>query len=484
MAKQGPQPGRVRSSIVRRLNMRLFFRLAGIYLCMDLLLTALFAGGLFFWAERQCGEIGALVEERGVPSAEATAWMEAGDYIVCAGTYQGDGWRLPRHRAGRNGLPEGERWFNPGDLSLFFGLVRFHTELGTTYSAAVDGASPYVITLDLSKPVAIFALVSRILLLCQVISLIANLLRNAGTIRKVLRPIQDLAAAAARLGSSSDMSPEELRTLAGKLDEINEAHLDRRISVSSDQKELSALADAINAMLERIDQAYQSQKRFVSDASHELRTPIAVIQGYANLLDRWGKDNPAARQESIDAIRTEAEAMKSLIEQLLFLARGDNHSTQLHPEPVELTAIAGTVLKEAQMIDQSHPFAGNWTEAVELTADPGLLKQALRVLVDNSIKYTPAGGTISVAVTRSGPNARISVQDEGQGIDGEALPHIFERFYRTDESRARQTGGAGLGLSIAKWIVDRHGGWFEVTSRPGLGTDVTMIFPLAQGAAP
>lgn len=488
------------SSIVARLNTRLFFRLLGIYLGMDLLLTLLFAGGLFLWAERQAVDISALVEARGVPSAEATVWMEAGDYTVTAGEYTGSGWRLPNL-----GLhPEtgqGERYFDPGDTSLFFGLIRFHRGGNVRYTVSMpdlssawativeadgnvywgevpmDGA--YHITLDLSTPTFFFALASRVLFLCQLISLISNLFRNAGTIRKVLKPIQELAAAAAKLSSASTMRPEELKDLAGKLDEINATHLDQRISVPGTQKELKTLAEAINAMLDRINDAYRSQMRFVSDASHELRTPIAVIQGYANLLDRWGKDDPATRQEAIDAITSEAAAMKELIEQLLFLARGDNDSMHIEPETFDLCRVAAQVLKETEMIDQAHCFSSDLPGQAPVCADLGLIKQALRILVDNSIKYTPPGGRITLSCAAADGTVRLSVQDEGQGIESKSLPHIFDRFFRTDESRARQTGGTGLGLSIAKWIVDRHGGWFEVLSREGIGTRMTVILPTA-----
>ena len=232
-------------------------------------------------------------------------------------------------------------------------------------------------------------------------------------------------------------------------------------------------------MLDRINKAYRSQMRFVSDASHELRTPSAVIQGYANLLNRWGKDDPATRQEAIDAIRQEADSMKELVEQLLFLARGDNDSMHIQMEAFDLTEVAAEVLRETEMIDQTHRFASHWDGAVPVFADMGLMKQCLRILVDNSIKYTPAGGLITLRSSVADGAARISVQDEGQGIDSESLPHIFERFYRTDVSRARQTGGTGLGLAIAKWIVDRHGGWFEVRSWPGVGTRMTVVLPLA-----
>ena len=523
-------PGRIKSSIVARLNTRLFFRLLGIYFTMDLLLTLLFCGGLFVWAEGQAAQISALVEERGVPTAEATEWMGAGSYTVVAGAPEEleTGWlvtdetsvvtdmptdtsapaentastvvitggtagqaaeagsalaplgfRLPGWLPSPAETEGGVRWFNPGTVDLLF-LVTFSTGDTTSYTLYLPhNGDPYTIQIDLSSPAAIFVFAARVLLICQLASLITNLFKNAGSIKKVLRPIQELAATAAKLNQAERMSPEELRALAGKLDEINATHLDQRVSVSGTQRELQTLAQAINAMLDRIDEAYRSQMRFVSDASHELRTPIAVIQGYANLLNRWGKDDPATRQEAIDAIRQEADSMKQLVEQLLFLARGDNDSMHIQMEMFDLTEVAAEVLKETEMIDQTHTFAARWEGAVPVRADVGLTKQALRILVDNAIKYTAAGGRITLSAGVKDGFARLSVQDEGQGIDAESLPHIFDRFYRTDESRARQTGGTGLGLAIAKWIVDRHGGWFEVRSWPGVGTRMTIVLPLA-----
>ena len=486
--KPNKPPGRIRSSIVARLNTRLILRLLGIYLCMDLLLLALCAGGIFLWADRQSGEIAKLVDQRGVPSAEATEWMAAGDYTVAAldsipdeTGFQLDGVHFGFVAFGDDALQDSLRTVELGDDPLFFGPWRSHPGRGVTYTVSVpNDGQPYAITLDLESQVTLAVFAGRVLLICQAVSLFCNLFKNAGTIRKTLRPIQELAAAAAKLGSSSTMSPEELSALADKLGDINATHLDARISVPGAQKELKTLAQAINAMLDRINDAYRSQMRFVSDASHELRTPIAVIQGYANLLDRWGKDDPTTRQEAIDAIRAEADSMKELVEQLLFLARGDNDSMHIEMTDFDLTEVAAQVLKETEMIDQTHPFAADWFSGpIPVHADMGLIKQCIRVLVDNSIKYTPAGGriTLKVGVGADGM-ARVSVQDEGQGIGAESLPHIFDRFYRTDQSRARQTGGTGLGLAIAKWIVDRHGGWFEVLSRQGVGTRMTMVLPM------
>ena len=476
-------PGRIKSSIVARLNTRLFFRLLGIYFTMDLLLLFLFCGGLFVWSEQQAAQISTLVEERGVPSAEATEWMTAGDYTVTAGTPEADGLRLPGWLPSPEETRGGVRYFNPGTVDLLL-LVTFSSGDATSYTLQMPGDEPYAIRLDLTQPAAIFVFAARVLFICQLASLVTNLFKNAGSIKKVLRPIQELAATAAKLNQVERMSPEELKALAGKLDEINATHLDRRIDLPGTQKELKTLAQAINAMLDRINEAYRSQMRFVSDASHELRTPIAVIQGYAALLDRWGKDDPEALQESIHAIRSEAKAMEELVEQLLFLARGDNDTQPVKPVAFDLTALAGEVLREEEMIHQDRTFLPRWGEApIPVRADQGLIKQVMRILMDNSVKYSPPDGRIYLRVTAQEGYARVTVQDEGMGISPQGIPHIFDRFYRTDQSRDRRTGGTGLGLSIAKWIVDRHGGWFEVVSREGVGTRISFLLPTAPASA-
>ena len=475
-AKTARPPSRLKSSIVARLNAQLFFRLLGIYLFLDLLLILLFCGGLLVWSEGQAAHIAVQVEEQGLPAPEDEAWTQAAGFTLTDGAAPARGYSLPTILTDHLDPPEAPRYFEPGDLDPVR-LFSFRTGEATRYTIQLERAEgPYTLALDLTRPARIFCFAARVVVFCQLVSLVLNLFKNAGTIRRTLRPIQDLAAAASRLGSS--MSPEELQALAGKLDEINASHLDRRIPVTGTQKELKTLAQAINAMLDRINEAYRSQSRFVSDASHELRTPIAVIQGYASLLDRWGKDDPATRQEAIDAIRQEADSMKALVEQLLFLARGDNDSVRFQPQLCDLTELAAEVLRETEMLDQTHHFDAKWLCAVPVVADEALIKQALRILVDNAVKYTPAEGRISLSVEGKDGLARLTVADEGQGIDKDSLPHVFDRFYRTDESRARQTGGTGLGLSIAKWIADRHNGWFEVLSWPGVGTRFTLVLPL------
>ncbi|HVI41203.1 MAG TPA: ATP-binding protein, partial [Anaerovoracaceae bacterium] len=320
------------------------------------------------------------------------------------------------------------------------------------------------------------------LLILEALILLLGIGKGRRSIRRILRPLSDMTRQAQNLSTASAKGipadeMKRLRDLAGTISNIDATKLDERLSVDGTQSELKDLANAINSMLNRIDEAYRSQVRFVSDASHELRTPISVIQGYVNLLDRWGKNDEATLQEAIDAIKSESESMKELIEQLLFLARGDNETLRLDLEAVDCSEMVEEILKETQMIDSLHTFRIKTNTQAFVNADRQLLKQALRILIDNSIKYTPDNGEILVSVTDENGMVHISVQDNGIGIDPQNLPYIFDRFYRSDESRARKTGGSGLGLAIMKWIIDRHGGTIEVISRKDIGTRTTILLP-------
>lgn len=331
---------------------------------------------------------------------------------------------------------------------------------------------------DLSKEVAFIQMWGIRLLIIEAIVFVLAMIFGANTIRRSLKPIAEMERATRVLREST---PEELSRLAGRIRTIDATDLDTRLPVNNTQEELKGLAESINGLLERIDEAYRSQARFVSDASHELRTPIAVIQGYANLLDRWGKEDEKTLQESINAIKSEADNMKDLVEQLLFLARGDNESMAINIEEFDLSVLADEVFRESRMIDSVHDLRLKLGGSVSVRADVGLMKQAMRILIDNSIKYTMPGERITVRTGIEGDKGFFSVQDNGIGIVPEDLPYIFDRFYRSDESRARKTGGTGLGLAIAKWIVHRHGGHMEVVSRKDVGTRITAYLPLYRG---
>ncbi|MDO4865785.1 MAG: ATP-binding protein [Clostridia bacterium] len=328
----------------------------------------------------------------------------------------------------------------------------------------------------------------RPLLLGEGVLWVLGFFGGAGDARRLLKPLDRMAATAQRLSDEASarraaeqrpdrqgMDEEKFHSLEHAIEQIDIG--DR---LSTGDKDLQGLEDAINDLLARMHAAYQQQAQFVSDASHELRTPIAVIQGYVRMLDRWGKDDEKVLEESIAAIKTETDHMKVLVEQLLFLARGDSGRQKLNPEPLDLSELAREVLGEYRMIDAAHQWREGQLEAAPVSGDPALLKQAVRVLVDNAVRYTPEGGSIRLSAAARDGEAWLEVQDSGIGIEAQDVPRIFDRFFRADPARARSSGGTGLGLSIAQWIVERHGGHFEVTSRAGIGTRIKVCLPEAQ----
>lgn len=266
--------------------------------------------------------------------------------------------------------------------------------------------------------------------------------------------------------------------LTGKISAITSQNLNLRLNVSDSTDELVDLAVTFNRMMERLERSYEKQNRFVSDASHELRTPISVIQGYVRMLDRWGKDDPAILDEAIAAISKESRNMQDLVEKLLFIARNDRDSLVLAMESIDLSELIDELGRETAMLETGHHIVGQVVPGVRLMGDRNRLKQALRVFVDNALKYTDKSGTITLRLGFRNGMAEICVQDTGIGIPEKDLPNIFDRFFRVDEARERNTGGHGLGLSIARIIVLRHGGKMMVGSKPGVGTRFTVLLPL------
>jgi signal transduction histidine kinase len=279
--------------------------------------------------------------------------------------------------------------------------------------------------------------------------------------------------------------------------------------------EVGTLGTTFNAMLDRLQEAYgavqegnlrleatlQAQRRFVADASHELRTPLTTIRGNAQLLQRGTAIADADREEMVGQVASEAERMARLVGDLLTLARADGglvgSRTGVMMRPLlESVAFQARTLASGRVTVTVVPFTGDGD--LEVDGDPDGLRQLLLALVDNAIKYTPPGGTVTLAlasvprVARYGEGgdvgtsstlARLSVIDTGIGIAPEDLPHVFERFFRAD--RARHTAGSGLGLSIARWIAEAHGGSVSVESSVGAGSMFTVALPARLvGAAP
>ena len=316
-----------------------------------------------------------------------------------------------------------------------------------------------------------------IILTLQLLSLLLSFYGEHKRIRTILSPINEIALRADELSRMS-FSEDKYHVLEDAIEHIRPGEAQK---LSFQDSDLIGVEAAINNLLIRMRDTYRQQSRFVNDASHELRTPIAVIQGYASMLDRWGKEDEKILDESITAIRNEADHMSHLVEQLLFLARGDSGKTSVALETTDLCSMMQEVYEESFMIDESHPYRYRaCKEPLIIMADPGLLKQAVRILIDNSAKYTKPGDEILLecgmneSPLQSG-EAYIQVQDTGIGMEEADVQQMFERFYRSDEVRSYQ--GTGLGLSIAKWIVDKHGGHFEILSRTGLGTRIRILLP-------
>lgn len=307
----------------------------------------------------------------------------------------------------------------------------------------------------------------------EVLFLIEEIIFGTAKIRKHLRPLNEIAETASRL-SNMDFNEEKFQNLEDAISKISPVASNERVNIGD--SELQGLEDAINKLLDKMRESYRQQARFVSDASHELRTPISVIQGYANMLDRWGKNDESVLEESITAIKCESENMKNLVEQLLFLARGINGKTQLTITEFSLSEMISEVFEESKMIDKNHTYSYICSEDIRVYGDFGLLKQAARILVENAAKYTENGEDIILKVGKNNKDeAYFSIQDNGIGIDEGDVPHIFERFFRADTARVRKDGGTGLGLSIAKWIVDSHRAYFSVLSRKEIGTRITVF---------
>lgn len=284
----------------------------------------------------------------------------------------------------------------------------------------------------------------------ELLRIISITKKGAKLNRKVLMPIRDMTETA---------------------NNITASNLSLRLNVEDAKDELKDLAKTFNNMVERIETSYNSQKQFVSDASHELRTPIAVIQGYINMLDRWGKNDSDVLEEGIESIKNEANNMKDLVGKLLFLARHDNQTLLYEKQYFKLDELIDEMVKETKMIDTNHVIKSDIKSSANIYGDKSRIKQAIRIFVDNACKYTKEGGSIQIQTYIEGNYGVISVKDTGEGISRENLPKVFDKFYRADNVTINKSEGHGLGLSIAKLIIIGHEGKIKVKSKENEGSE-------------
>jgi two-component system OmpR family sensor kinase len=295
-----------------------------------------------------------------------------------------------------------------------------------------------------------------------------------------------LGAAAALGWSLVRVGLQPLAEVEETAEAIAEGDLDRRVAVDNDSTEVGRLGTSFNTMLERIQEAFAERdatearlRRFVADASHELRTPVAAVSAYAELFDRGASTRPDDLERVMTGIRAETARMGELVQDLLLLARLDE-GRPLERAPVEIVALAAEAVDAAMTVGPAWPVRLDAAGPVEITGDRARLRQVFDNLLGNIRTHTPAGTAAVVTIAVDGPDAVITVADQGPGLSEEQRARVFERFYRAEASRSRVSGGgSGLGLAIVAAIVDALGGSVTVAAPPEGGASFTVRLPQA-----
>lgn len=357
---------------------------------------------------------------------------------------------LPDTDAGQAATEFREGFFIDGNLNLLY-MAR------TVGNSGEGGGYRVQVAMDLYQDNANLILqgLPRIFLLSAIpLLLISNIIAYIVS-RRILRP---------------------LRRIIVQAQEITSEKLDSRLDESGAKDELQELAVTFNRLFSRLEEDFDKQRRFTSDAAHELKTPLAVISGHVDLLCRWGKENPAVLEESLQTLQKESRSMSLLIENLLQLTRAENNpdSTYL-PENIQLQSFLQEIAADFNLIYPEVLFQLDCPSNAIIQCNQEALRQILRIFIKNSITYSQQPA--SVTLRWNGEAGQLSVADQGWGIAESDLGRIFDRFYRVDESRNRKTGGTGLGLSIARTLVDRLDLELEVQSLVGQGTTMFLKFP-------
>ncbi len=268
-----------------------------------------------------------------------------------------------------------------------------------------------------------------------------------------------------------------VRRISEAASSISASNLSRRIDVARTENELGKLAGTLNDTFDRLEAAFDRQARFTADASHELRTPLSIVLSHAELALRKER----AQEEYRDALGTcltAAQRMRGIVDGLLTLARADTGEVRLKQEAVDLRRlIEETASLLRPMAEKAGLALSIAAEDVPAVGDPDRLREVATNLLTNAIRYNRPGGRVEASLRAEGGEAVLAVADTGIGIPEQDQPHLFERFYRVDKARSRDAGGSGLGLSIAKWIVEAHGGTIAFTSREGEGSTFTVRLP-------
>ncbi len=406
-------------------------------------------------------------------------------------------------RGGRLTLPTADAFATPGvfvQVSTLEGVVLTRSEnLGaqtlavspTALTTVARGDSVYAnVTRDqvplrvYVSPLTVRQQVIAVILVAESLQGVNDTLRRLGVLLTagIVMALVIAFAVGAFLAGSALAPIDHITQTAQTIARSND--LTRRIEHKPTKDEVGRLAATFNEMLGRIEELFRAQQRFVADVSHELRSPLTAIRGNLDLLRRGAVDDVQARQTALVAIDSEASRMQRLVQDLLLLAQADA-GVEIQKQPVELDTLLLDVYRQARLTATGVKVLLGGEDQALVSGDPDRLKQLFLNLMDNAIKYTPSGGEITLSFVRDGEWVRVAVTDTGVGIPAKDLPKIFDRFYRIDKARSRDSstgsgGGTGLGLSICKWIVDQHGGRIQVQSEVGKGSTFTVWLPLAK----
>jgi heavy metal sensor kinase len=287
-----------------------------------------------------------------------------------------------------------------------------------------------------------------------------------------------LASAGGYWLSGRALAPVDKITRAAE--EINSNNLAKRLDVPRSGDELQRLSQTLNTMLDRLEVSFNRITQFTADASHELRTPLALMRTTTEVSLRTSQ-TVADYREAQEEILSELEKTSSLIEKLMLLARADAGVGGLQRIPINLAECLRDACKDGRILAEAKQlkFAANIDgQDLLVEGDSHALHRLFLILIDNAVKYTPPGGSITLGLRRNNGSAVAEFWDSGIGVSADELPHIFERFYMADKARSRELGGVGLGLSIARWVAEAHGGSIEVQSTPGSGSVFRVRLPL------
>jgi heavy metal sensor kinase len=271
--------------------------------------------------------------------------------------------------------------------------------------------------------------------------------------------------------------------LASEAQRITAERLHERLKVPDERDEIGRLTGVINQTIARLESSFDQLRRFTADSSHELRTPLAVVRGIGEAAVAERR-SPAEYEEAIGSILEEIDRMSTLVDTLLRLSHGDAGTIRLSRDPVDLDQLARDVAASLGILaeERNQKVIVEAACKVTVTADRLVLREAVTNVLDNAIKYGPDRSTVTISVNRVGDEGVLAIADEGRGIPAEHRDRIFHRFFRVDEARSRDGGGAGLGLAIAKWAVEIHGGRITVKERQGGGSEFLIHLPLAESS--